>query len=264
MEEVWSTEHLEGTSVGTPTLPLQPVLEQYEREAAQLVPQDDATERGALLFIAKCRSAIKSLTEERRSKTDPLRAEIERLSAPYALAIQAFERLQKLVEQRVSAYRQRLLAERAEAQRRALAEAARQRAEAEAKAAAARAAAEQARLQGLEAQAIKQEAKAAEAEQRAATIVPPVIPQAPKTVTVGDAKITLRKRKDWCYANGLPRGVTYYRTDPRFADLPDEVWKVDEAKIGQLVRAGATIRGIVVTETTATSVSEARHGQAGD
>lgn len=233
-------------------LPMAADLAHAEAEAARLVPQDEPTEQAAILFIGRCKSAVKSLDDERRTKTDPLREQIERIAAPYKLAIEAFKRLQTMVEQRLSDYRLRLERERAEAQRRAIEAAERARLEAEQKAAQARALAEAARAAGDERAAAKAEAQAARAELKAAAAVAPVIEVPAKTLRIGDTTATLRKVRDWTFASGLPRGQAYYRDDPRFRDLPDHVWKLDEAKIGALIRAGASIPGVQVVERVST------------
>lgn len=225
----------------------------YEQEAQHLLPSDEQSERAALLFISKTREAEKSLDKERKAKTDPLNAEIERITGPYRTAIAAFARLRGLVEGKLNQYRIRIANERQEAQRKAIADANAEKARKEATAKAEREAADLARQNGDELVALKHESKAEKAELAAETVAPVVIEQQAKTAVFDDgSKVTVKTVKDWTYSNGLSKDGDYHMDDQRFKELPAEFWQPDEAKIGRMVRAGAKIPGITVVEKAST------------
>lgn len=233
--------------------PLRTDLTRYEHEAQALTPHDDHTERACLLFISKTREAEKSLEKERKAKTDPLNKEIERITAPYRTAITAFGRLRMMVEAKLNQYRVRQANEIAEQQRKAIADATAEKVKKEREAEEARHAAEAARANGNELAALKLETKAEKAELSASLVAPEVIAQPAKTVAFEDgSKVTMRTVKDWTYQNGSQRGKEYYRNDSRFQAIPDECFVLDEAKVGKLIRAGATIPGITVFEKAST------------
>lgn len=228
------------------------ILDLYRHQAEALVPADETSEKAVLLFIDQCKESAKRLDKARKAKTDPLNDEIETITKPYRDAITEFKRLQGIVETKLNQYRIRRNNEIAAKQRQAIADAAKAKADQERIEREKREAAEAARAQGQEDTAVALEMQADEAAMTAATVVPEVIEQQKKTVDLGDAKMTVRTVRDWVFANGVPRGGSYYRKDPRFKDLPDEAWKLDEAQIGKLVRAGATIPGVVVFDKVST------------
>lgn len=223
----------------------------FEQEARQLVPSDSQSAQAAMLFIARCREAEKSLDTERKTKTDPLRAEIDTITEPYKLAIQAFQALRGEVSQRLATYEAKAEQLRLEAQRKALADADFLRVKKEQEEAKAREDADAARESGDLLGALKLDAKADKAALVAATVTPMVFSTPPKTVTFADGTaVTKRKGKDWIYDNGQPRGEKRYKDDPRFYDIPDEYWMIDEAKIGQVVRSGGKVLGVRVVGTS--------------
>lgn len=232
---------------------VQPVVDlvPYQQEAQQLQPTDEQSAAGAMLFIAKCKESEKSLDTERKGKTDKLREDIENITKPYRLAIDAFVALRTEVQARLTAYDQKVEAKRLEDQRLANLEAERVRIQEQQKTEKARADAEAARESGDLLGALKFDAKADKAELKAMTATPVVIAAAPKTVTFDDGtSVTNRKGKDWVYENGAAKGEKRHRDDPRFRDvIPDEYWLLDESKIGAIVRSGGKVPGVRVFET---------------
>ncbi len=228
------------------------ILDVYRHQADALVPADETSEKSVLLFIDQCKESAKRLDKARRAKTDPLNEEIETITKPYREAISEFKRLQGLVETKLNQYRIRRANEIAAAQRKAIQDAAVARAEQERLEREKREAAEAERAKGNEAKAVEMDMQADEAAMTAAITAPLVVEQQKKTVDLGDSKMTVRTVKDWVFSNGQHRGQPYYRDDPRFKDIPDSLWCIDEAKIGKLVRAGAQIQGVLVVEKAST------------
>lgn len=232
--------------------PIKPIVDlvPYQQEAQQLRPTDEQSANGAKLFIAKCRDAEKSLDAERKTKTDPLRAQIDAVAAPYKLAIEAFQALREEVTQRLGAYEAKAEAARLELQRKVIEESDRLKAKKELEEKQAREAADAARESGDLLGALKLDAKADKAALAAATATPIVVAAPPKTVTFGDGtSVTARKGKEWFYENGVQKGGKYHRDDKRF-DVDDEYWLLDEAKIGQVIRSGGKVRGVRAIATS--------------
>jgi hypothetical protein len=223
----------------------------YEAEAAALVPSDDTSAQAAMLFIAKVREAEKKLDAERKAKTDPLRADIERIATPYKMAIDTFAALRNHVQAKLVTYQEHMETLRLEQQRKANADAERVRLLQSQKEEAARLEAERLRSAGDLVGALKQDTKADKAALAAAMTAPVIVEAPPKTIKFeGGLSVTTRKTKDWNYENGMPRGAKNYRDNPIFASLPDEVWVLDESKIGSIVRSGGKVAGVRVFETS--------------
>lgn len=91
------------------------------------------TEAQALIFITECKAAGKRLDEIRTKKVEPHLTEQRRINGLYNPVIEAFERLWRGVDAKVSAYKKRRDAEIAEANRLAIAKAEQERAERERK-----------------------------------------------------------------------------------------------------------------------------------
>ena len=235
------------------------VLEQYEAKASTITLTDDASMDVVMLLIAKIKEVELDIKDERKSLTDPLRAEIERVTQPYKERLDKAEALRdqltiKLTEYRNEKERQRLLAQQA-----SNGEAEEDRARREADAEAARKNAEQARKKGNEVAAVKLEGQAQRQELAAAQTAPVVHLQQAKTSTLIDgSKMTLTLDKDWLYQCGVPRGESYFRTDRRLQDTPDEYFELNETKIGKVIRAGGTIPGIRMIEKPRTTSRKAK------
>lgn len=114
-------------------LNLEQELAIFQQQHVITDPYDDKTEAQALLFITECKAAGKRLDEIRAKKVEPHLTEQRRINGIYNPVIQAFERLWRGVDAKVSDYKKRRDAAIQEANRLAIAKAEQERAERERK-----------------------------------------------------------------------------------------------------------------------------------
>lgn len=108
-------------------------LEAFQQKHVVADPHDAKTEAQALIFITECKAAGKRLDEIRAMKVEPHLMEQRRINGLYNPVIEAFERLWRGVDAKVSDYKKRRDAAIAEANRLAIAKAEQERAEKERK-----------------------------------------------------------------------------------------------------------------------------------
>ena len=231
-------------------------LKALESRSLSLVVTDERSQRQAELFIAEAKAAEKRVESQREAAVRPHLTEQRNINAFYKPVIEAFQKLSRLMTDRLGVYLAEQRRIEQEAQRKAIEEANRKRAEEEAKARTAREEAEAARAAGNEKKAEKLETKADNAEMRAAMTAPQVLPTVTQqTRQLGDGRsISTKDVKDWTYTNGTPRGGRYTREDVQTREIPDAFFVLDEAAIGKIIRAGGKVPGVTMVLRTSTSV----------